>query len=72
MNNMQWLNLLLVLLCPLMMFFCMKGMHKGNHHQKGGKYTSQTDSNQKLLNENNKLRNEIQQLKQSINQNDIA
>ncbi|MGR5976271.1 DUF2933 domain-containing protein [Bacillus paranthracis] len=27
-ENMQWLNLLLILLCPLMMLFCMKGMRK--------------------------------------------
>ncbi|MCP1123442.1 DUF2933 domain-containing protein [Bacillus sp. 3103sda1] len=69
---MQWLNFLLVLLCPLMMLFCMKGMHKKNHCSKDGKHTSHTDSDQKLIHENKKLRDEIQQLKQSINHNDIA
>jgi len=50
----------------------MKGMHKGNHHSKGGKHANQTDPDQKLLAENKQLRREIQQLKQSTNQNDIA
>ncbi|MEH7015131.1 MULTISPECIES: DUF2933 domain-containing protein [Bacillus] len=33
---MQWLNVLLLLLCPLMMFFCMKGMHGGHKGQQRG------------------------------------
>ncbi|MGR5913209.1 DUF2933 domain-containing protein [Bacillus cereus] len=60
---MQWLNLLLILLCPLMMLFCMKGMRKGNHHSKGGNHNNQTDTDQKLLAENKQLRHEIQAAK---------
>jgi hypothetical protein len=71
-ENMQWLNLLLILLCPLMSYFCMKGMRKGNHHSKGGNHNNQTDTDQKLLAENKQLRHEIQQLKHATNHNDIA
>lgn len=28
---MQWLQYLLVLICPIMMFFMMKGLHGGQH-----------------------------------------
>ncbi|MFX3624595.1 MAG: DUF2933 domain-containing protein [Ectobacillus sp.] len=73
---MQWLNVLLFLLCPLMMLFCMKGMHGGHKHQKGSccgqKHNGHSSDSisslqakiEELSNENNKMMKEIQALKQ--------
>lgn len=43
----EWLTLLVLLACPLMMLFCMRGMHGGkkghaHHHGKGGENLSAT------------------------------
>ena len=59
---MEWLQLLTLLICPLMMLFCMKGMfghHK--HHQSHG--TKDLDARLKSLElENGKLRSELDNL----------
>ena len=60
---MEWLQLLMLLICPLMMIFCMKGMsgHKNHdHHSHSSNYL-----NEKMLNlelENEKLRKEVDAL----------
>ncbi|MDQ0232404.1 DUF2933 domain-containing protein [Metabacillus malikii] len=60
---MEWLQLLILLICPLMMIFCMKGMfgHKNHDHHSN----SSNNLNDKMLNlelENKKLREEIEAL----------
>ncbi|HJV32035.1 MAG TPA: DUF2933 domain-containing protein [Bacillales bacterium] len=60
---MQWLSYLLILLCPLMMIFMMKG-HGGGHHNHDKSHMNH-DLNKKidlLQEENRKLRNEIENL----------
>ncbi|WML43416.1 DUF2933 domain-containing protein [Neobacillus sp. PS3-40] len=60
---MQWLSYLLILICPLMMIFMMKG-HGGGHHNHDKSHASH-DLNRKvdlLQEENIKLRNEIETL----------
>ncbi|MGS2778316.1 DUF2933 domain-containing protein [Robertmurraya sp. GLU-23] len=55
---MEWLSYLLVLLCPLMMIFCMKG--HGNHKKHDNHFNS--DISSKLTNlekENEELKREI-------------
>ncbi len=56
---MEWLSYLLVLLCPLMMIFCMKG-HGGSHKKHEAHLNS--DISSKLTNlekENEALKREI-------------
>ena len=72
---MQWLQILAVLACPLMMLFCMKGMFggKGHHSHKnsGQSHWASTSEEVKalqikmaeLIEQNNKLTKEIQALK---------
>lgn len=59
---MSWLSILVLLICPLMMIFCMKGMMGGhNHHDSNSAH----DLNNKMKNleaENEKLRKEIDAL----------
>lgn len=58
---MEWLSILLLLICPLMMIFMMKG-HRGGHHHEPH---SAKDLNTKMSNielENEKLRKEIDAL----------
>lgn len=47
---MTWLQILLLLACPLMMILCMRGMHGGHKHsedkQMGSSYVSQKDVHQ--------------------------
>ncbi|AGK55647.1 DUF2933 domain-containing protein [Bacillus sp. 1NLA3E] len=60
---MEWLQFLLVLLCPLMMIFCMKG-HMGGHKQNHDLHNL-NDLDKKvgnLLDENAKLRKEVADL----------
>jgi cell division protein FtsB len=59
---MSWLNILLLLLCPLMMIFCMKGMMGGHKHHDSN---ASNDLHKKMATieaENKKLRNEIDAL----------
>lgn len=59
---MEWLSYLLLLLCPLMMIFCMKG-HMGGHKHHDSH--SSNDLSKKMMNletENEKLRKEIDAL----------
>ena len=68
---MEWLSLLLLLLCPLMMIFCMKGHLGGHKHSHGNDSHQNHDSHlsngvlSKVKNlelENEKLRKEINEL----------
>lgn len=74
---MNWLNILAVLACPLMMVLCMGGMFMGKK-ENGGKKASveQTGSSEQelqslqiqmadLIEQNHHLAREIQSLKQS-------
>lgn len=59
---MEWLSYLLLLLCPLMMIFCMKG-HLGGHKHHDSH--SSIDLSKKMRNleaENEQLRKEIDAL----------
>ena len=59
---MEWLQLLTLLICPLMMIFCMKGMfgHSKHHHTHG---TKDLDARLKSIElENGKLKREIETL----------
>ncbi|MGE6721256.1 DUF2933 domain-containing protein [Peribacillus frigoritolerans] len=59
---MEWLSILLLLICPLMMIFMMKGHKGGGHHHEP---RSAKDLNTKMSNielENEKLRKEIDAL----------
>jgi hypothetical protein len=61
---MQWLHYLLVLACPLMMIFMMRGMHRGNNQKNGQHNHNENDGNLKAdmenLNQNNeRLEKEI-------------
>ncbi len=74
---MQWLNILAVLACPLMMIFCMKGMFTGhkktdgkvNTNSQAGVSTQELQSLQikmaDLIEQNHQLSKEVQSLKQS-------
>lgn len=75
---MQWLNVLLLLLCPLIMILCMRGMHGGHKHQKGGccgghkhkehssdKFSFLEAKVEELSKENSKMLKELQDLKQA-------
>ena len=59
---MSWLSILVLLICPLMMILCMKGMMGGhNHHDSHSSH----DLNKKMMNleaENEKLRKELDAL----------
>ncbi|PLR83704.1 hypothetical protein CVD25_13640 [Bacillus canaveralius] len=60
--KMEWLSYLVLLLCPLMMIFCMKGHGGGHKHHDSH---SSKDFNNKVDNletENAKLRKEIDAL----------
>ncbi|MBP3040739.1 DUF2933 domain-containing protein [Bacillaceae bacterium Marseille-Q3522] len=56
---MEWLSYLLVLLCPLMMIFMMKG-HGGGHKNHHNSHVDMKVSNLEL--ENEKLRKKINDL----------
>lgn len=59
---MEWLTFLLILLCPLMMIFCMKGM-MGSHKHHGSHQTKDLDTKLSHLQmENEKLRKEVSDL----------
>lgn len=74
---MQWLNVLLLLLCPLMMILCMRGIQGGHKHKKGGccgqkhnRHSADTLSSleskvEELTKENNRILKELQDLKQA-------
>ncbi|TFE27463.1 DUF2933 domain-containing protein [Cohnella luojiensis] len=74
---MQWLNILAVLACPLMMIFCMKGMFFGNKNTDGkGQTNGQTGVSTQdfqnlqikiaeMMEQNHNLTKELQSLKQS-------
>jgi hypothetical protein len=59
---MEWLSYVLLLLCPLMMIFCMKGHMGGHKHHESH---SSTDLSKKIMNlesDNEQLRKEIDAL----------
>jgi hypothetical protein len=57
---MQWLSYLLVLLCPLMMIFCIRGHGKGDKHPEDSDLKKNLDNKVNFLQkENNMLREEI-------------
>jgi len=62
---MQWLlTTLLVLVCPIMMLYMMKGMHRGDQHGTGcHKYNHEQDHLDKFKKENERLIRENQELK---------
>jgi uncharacterized protein YlxW (UPF0749 family) len=64
---MEWLSYLLILLCPLMMIFCMKG-HMGGHSHQDDKHASMNIDKKvdHLQEENKKLRNEIEALSKMV------
>jgi len=60
----EWLKYLLILVCPLMMIFCMKGHGHGHKHQNHESHCSK-GMDTKISNleiENAKLRQEIEAL----------
>ncbi|MED4041059.1 DUF2933 domain-containing protein [Niallia taxi] len=70
---MTWLQILLLLACPLMMLFCMKGMFSGNKEKNTQSDHQQVSSTElqsvqikvaDLIEENQKLMKEIQSLKE--------
>lgn len=65
---MEWLIPLMTLICPIMMIFCMFGMHKGKG--KGSccskKESEVENSLNHLKNENDELREELNQLKREL------
>ncbi|MBI0579798.1 DUF2933 domain-containing protein [Neobacillus cucumis] len=74
---MQWL---LLLLCPLMILFCMKGMHKGSYKEGHTKHFNNQSNEIKslqmqLLNlqeQNRQLADEVRSLKNLENQKIIT
>ncbi|WP_394237300.1 DUF2933 domain-containing protein [Niallia oryzisoli] len=65
---MEWLQYLVLLICPLMMIFCMKGHGHGHKHKDHESHCSE-DTNTKMSKlefENEKLRNEIEALSSMV------
>jgi hypothetical protein len=64
---MEWLQYLLLLLCPLMMIFCMRGHGGGHNHQHDHHLSKNMDTKLKLLEEeNNKLKHEMETLAKMV------
>ena len=63
---MEWLPYLLLLLCPIMMIFCMKGMggHGHKNHSHGTNDLNMKIS--KLEGENERLQKEIDSLSEMV------
>lgn len=60
---MDWLQILSLLICPLMMIFCMKGMMGGHKHHHDSHSIGDIDKKMnKLQDENDELRKEIEGL----------
>lgn len=59
---MQWL---LLLLCPIMMIFMMRGMHSGSHNEKDDEQLKQDLEN--LKEQNDILSSELSDLKSRLN-----
>ncbi|NNU82271.1 DUF2933 domain-containing protein [Geobacillus sp. BMUD] len=57
---MNWANLLILLLCPLMMLFCMRGHKHHNHH------SSDNHSIRELQDQIAKLQADNEQLKRQL------
>jgi hypothetical protein len=62
---MEWLPFLLLLLCPLMMIFCMKGMGGHKHHHSHSS-NDMEEKMSKLELENEKLRKEVNALSSMV------
>lgn len=63
---MEWLSYLLLLLCPLIMIFCMKGLGGHKHHH--SYYSKDLDTKMsKLELENKKLKKELDDLSSMVN-----
>lgn len=69
---MTWLQIILLLACPLMMLFCMRGMFSGNkcehmkHNHQGASSTEiqkLQDKMTELVEQNQSLKQEIQSMK---------
>jgi hypothetical protein len=66
---MEWFQYLLLLLCPLMMIFCMRGHLGGHKHNHNNESHSMNDLDKKvgnLLEENAKLRKEVADLSNMV------
>jgi hypothetical protein len=64
---MEWLQYLLILLCPLMMIFCMRGHGGGHNHQHEPHLSNNMEKKLKLLEEeNNKLKSEMETLAKMV------
>lgn len=64
--SMEWLSYLLILICPLMMIFCMRG-HGGGHSHQHDLNSKTMDTKFKLLeDENRKLKDEVENLSKII------
>ncbi|MGX7233445.1 DUF2933 domain-containing protein [Enterococcus italicus] len=59
--TMQWL---LLLLCPIMMIFMMRGMHSGSHYEKDDEQLKQDLEN--LKEQNDILSSELSDLKSRL------
>jgi hypothetical protein len=60
---MEWLSYLLLLICPLMMIFCMKGLFGGHHNHKKSDVTNDLEQKVRHLEEDNKqLQRELEHL----------
>lgn len=59
---MSWLSILVLLLCPLMMIFCMKGMMGGHKHDDSHPSHDLNKKMKYLEVENEKLRKELDNL----------
>lgn len=63
---MEWVQYLILLLCPLMMIFCMKGHIGGHKHHEENDMTKNVNKKIKYLqDENEMLREEILHLLKS-------
>jgi hypothetical protein len=71
---MEWLSLLALLACPLMMIFCMKGLFSGNKDKKESSTQSNVSQQEmqqlqikmaELMEQNHKLMKEIESQKES-------
>lgn len=62
---MDWLPLLMLLLCPIMMIFCMKG-HGGHKHHNSHMAEDINKKMSSLELENSKLRKEINELSSMV------
>jgi uncharacterized small protein (DUF1192 family) len=63
---MNWANLLILLLCPLMMLFCMRGHKHHKHHDHHDHHSSDHHSIKELQDQITKLQTDNERLKEQL------